>query len=84
MGLTLVELDPLDAREVTFIFSNPDAAIEPFRRMVKKPGDGTWRADGIVLPLPGEWTVRVNVLISDFDIRMDPHGHHPGVGALND
>lgn len=62
------EFGPLDAREVTFIFSNPDAGIEPFRRMAKKPGDGTWRADGIVLPLPGEWTVRVDVLISDFDM----------------
>lgn len=44
------------------------ASIEPFRRKAKKPGDGTWRADGIVLPLPGEWTVRVDVLISDYEM----------------
>lgn len=37
-------------------------------RKAEKPGDGTWRADGVVLPLPGQWSIRVNVLISDFEI----------------
>ena len=62
------DFGPLDAKEVTFVFSNPDAGIEPFRRKAEKPGDGSWRADGIVLPLPGEWSVRVDVLISDFEL----------------
>lgn len=62
------EFGPLDAKEVTFVFSNPAASIEPFRRRAEKPGDGTWRADGVVLPLSGEWSVRVDVLISDFEI----------------
>lgn len=62
------DFGPLDAKEVTFVFSNPAAGIEPFRREAEKPGDGTWRADGVVLPLAGTWTVRVDVLITDFDI----------------
>lgn len=62
------EFGSLDAKEVTFVFSNPDAGIEPFRRKADKPGDGTWRADGLILPLPGEWTMRVDVLISDFEM----------------
>lgn len=63
---------PLDAKDVTFVFSNPDAGIEPFRRKADKPGDGTWRAGGVALPLPGEWSVRVDVRIGDFDIaRLD-------------
>lgn len=62
------EFGPLDAKEVTFIFSNADAGIEPFRRRAEKPRDGTWRADGVVLPLPGEWSFRVDVLIDDFEI----------------
>lgn len=62
------EFEPLDAKEVTFVFSNPGAGIEPFRRKAEKPGDGTWQADDITLPLPGEWTVRVDVLISDFEM----------------
>jgi copper transport protein len=53
---------------VTFVFSNPAAAIEPFRRRAEISDDGPWRADGVVLPLPGKWTVRIDVLITDFEI----------------
>ncbi|MGD9866004.1 MAG: copper resistance CopC/CopD family protein [Pseudodonghicola sp.] len=62
------EFGPLDAKEVTFVFSNPSAGIEAFRRKAGKPGDGTWRADEVVLPLPGKWTVRLDILITDFDL----------------
>ena len=62
------DFGPLEAKEVTFVFSNPDAGIEPFRRRAEQPGDGTWRADGVVLPFAGSWAVRVDILITDFDI----------------
>ncbi|MBX3568711.1 MAG: CopD family protein [Rhizobiaceae bacterium] len=58
----------LDAKEVTFVFSNPAASIEPFKKSASKPGDGTWRAEDVVLPLPGVWHVRIDILISDFDM----------------
>ncbi|MCO6387734.1 copper resistance protein CopC [Aliihoeflea sp. 40Bstr573] len=59
---------PLDAKEVAFVFANPEAGIEPFRRQAAKPGDGTWRADDVILPLAGRWTVRLDILVTDFDI----------------
>lgn len=62
------EFGPLDAKEVTFVFSNPKAGIESFRRKAEKPGDGTWRAEGVVLPLAGAWTLRIDILITDFDM----------------
>ncbi len=62
------EFGPLDAKEVTFVLSNPSAGIEPFARRAEKPGDGTWRADGVVLPLPGLWTLRVDILVNDFEL----------------
>ncbi len=62
------EFGPLDAREVTFVLSNPAAGIEPFRRSAEKPGDGTWRAEEVVLPLPGTWTLRIDILITDFEM----------------
>lgn len=62
------DFGPLDAQEVAFVFVNPDAGIEPFRREASKPGDGTWRADDVVLPLAGRWTVRLDILVTDFDI----------------
>ena len=69
----------LDAKEVTLAFTNPGAGIEPIRRAAFKPGDGTWRVEGLILPLAGTWRVRVDILISDFemarlegDIRVRP------------
>lgn len=62
------EFGPLDAKEVTFVFSSPGAGIEPFRRKAEKRGDGTWRADEVILPLPGKWIVRIEILITDFEI----------------
>jgi copper transport protein len=62
------DFGPLDAREVTFVFSNDEAGIEPFERRAEKPGDGSWRAAGVVLPLAGRWTVRVDILIDDFTL----------------
>ncbi|MGQ2906232.1 MAG: copper resistance CopC/CopD family protein [Neoaquamicrobium sediminum] len=62
------EFGPLDAKEVTFVFSNPAAGIEAFRRKAEKPGNGTWRAEDVVLPLPGNWTIRIDILINDFEI----------------
>lgn len=58
----------LDAKDVAFVFSNPTAGVEPIRRKAFKSGDGTWQVDGLVLPLPGTWTVRLDVLISDYDL----------------
>lgn len=62
------DFGPLDAKEVSFVFSNPTAGIEPFRKKGTKPGDGTWRAESVVLPLAGQWHVRIDILISDFDM----------------
>jgi len=62
----------LDAKEVTFVFSKPEAGIEPFKRKALKGEGGTWSADGVTLPLPGVWRVRIDVLVSDFKlVRLD-------------
>ncbi len=62
------DFGPLDAQEVTLVLANPAAGIEPIRRKAAKAGDGTWRIEGLVIPVPGRWTVRIDVLISDFEI----------------
>ncbi|MCJ8056123.1 copper resistance CopC/CopD family protein [Shinella curvata] len=54
-------------KEVVFVFSNPQAGVEPMRRKAALR-DGAWRSEGVVLPLPGQWQLRVDVLISDFDL----------------
>lgn len=59
---------PLDAKEVTIVFAHQAAGIEPIRRKALKSADGTWRVDDLVLPVPGQWLVRLDVLISDFEL----------------
>ncbi len=62
------DFSPLAAKEVTFVLSNPQAGIEPMRRKAALAADGTWRASGVVLPLAGAWRLRVDVLVSDFEL----------------
>ncbi|MEP9375042.1 copper resistance protein CopC [Mesorhizobium sp. KR1-2] len=62
------DFGPLDAKEVTLVLSNPAAGIEPVRRPAHKPGDGTWRVDGLVIPVEGTWTSRIDILVNDFEI----------------
>lgn len=62
------DFGPLDAKEVTLVLSRPEAGIEPIKRAAMKPGDGTWRVDGLVVPFAGRWTVRIDILVSDFEM----------------
>lgn len=62
------DFGPLDAREVTLVLSKPDSGIEPLKRAATKPGDGSWRVDNLVIPVPGKWTVRIDILVSDFEM----------------
>lgn len=62
------DFGPLDAEQVTLVLSKPDAGIEPIKREATRPGDGTWRVDDLVVPVPGRWTARLDILVSDFEI----------------
>lgn len=59
---------PLDAKGVTLVLSNVAAGIEQIRRPAARSGEGTWSVEGLDLPLPGQWQVRVDILISDFEM----------------
>jgi len=62
------DFGPLDAKAVTLVLSKPDSGVEPLKREARKPGDGTWRIDGLVVPFAGRWTARLDILVSDFDM----------------
>ncbi|MFC3325531.1 copper resistance CopC/CopD family protein [Mesorhizobium cantuariense] len=62
------DFGPLDAKEVTLVLSKPESGIEPLKRPASKPGDGSWRVDNLVIPVPGRWTVRIDILVSDFEM----------------
>lgn len=58
---------PLVAQDLRVSLSNPAAGIEPLQRQAIRIEDGHWRVDGLNFPVGGAWTVRLKVLISDFE-----------------
>jgi copper transport protein len=66
------DFGPLDAKEVSLVFSSAAAGIQPIRRPASSLGNGNWRAENLVLPVAGVWQIRVDILVSDFEIvRLD-------------
>lgn len=55
-------------KEVTLVLSNPASDIEAIRRPAQRAGEANWRVDGFVVALPGTWHVRLDVLVSDFEL----------------
>jgi len=62
------DLTAIAPKEVTLVLSNPQAGIEPMRRKATLQADGVWRAADVIVPIAGRWRVRVDILISDFEI----------------
>jgi copper transport protein len=61
------DFNALPVKEVTVMLVNPTAGIEPVRRAAVRVGDGHWRVDGLRIPVAGQWIVRVDLLIDDFE-----------------
>jgi copper transport protein len=61
------EFNALAVKEVTVTLANPAAGIEPIRRAAVRSRDGHWRVEGLRIPVAGQWTVRVDLLIDDFE-----------------
>jgi copper transport protein len=58
---------PLAAKEVVVTLGLAAAGIEGLERKAVPTSDGPWIDDGLTLPLPGRWSVRVSLLVTDFD-----------------
>ncbi len=62
------EFMPLEPKEIEIELTNPKAGIEPIRRKLEKRRDGLWHIDGLVIPIGGRWTIKLDLLVSDFDM----------------
>ena len=63
---------PLSAKEVTLVLASPASEIEPIRRRAQQTGDSTtfsstWRIDDLTIPVAGQWNLRVELLVNDFE-----------------
>jgi copper transport protein len=71
IALATADFGALPAKEVRVTFTNEAAGIEPIRRPATG-AEGAWRVDGLTLPVAGAWTVRLDILVSDFEtLRLD-------------
>jgi len=61
------QFGPLLAKEVTLVLAKPEARIEPLRLPAAHVENTNWRIDQVHLPILGDWQVRVEILISDFE-----------------
>jgi len=61
------EFRPLAAKEVVLVVSNAASGIEALRRAAASMGDGGWQIEDFRIPVAGEWRLRVEILVSDFD-----------------
>lgn len=61
------QFGPLPAKEVTLLFAKPEAGIEPLRMPATQAEGASWRIDHVQLPALGNWHVRVEILVSDFE-----------------
>jgi copper transport protein len=61
------EFRPMAAKAVTIFLSNSAAGIEPVRRDANSQDNSNWRIDDLRIPIAGRWTLRVDILISDFE-----------------
>jgi copper transport protein len=57
---------PLQAKEATLILSLPERGIEPLERTATLGADGYWHVQGVPLPYPGRWHMRIEALVTDF------------------
>lgn len=71
VSLTATVTDPagqkLAAKEVTVRVANPEAGIEAIERDAVLGDDGAWRVSDLSLPVGGDWTLSLDVLITDFE-----------------
>jgi copper transport protein len=58
---------PLESKDVTLVIANPAAGIEPLSFPAQKTGEGFWTAPDVQIAVAGIWTVRVEILIDDFE-----------------
>jgi copper transport protein len=61
------DFNALKVKEVTVTLANPAAGIEPVRRAAVHSHGALWQVEGMRIPVAGQWIVRVDLLIDDFE-----------------
>jgi copper transport protein len=62
--------NPVEAMEVTFTAANAAAGVEPIQRAAVAVRPGVWNVEDLLLVPGGEWSIGLEVLVSDFEKPM--------------
>ena len=80
ISVTGGDFTALHEKEVTLVLSNPSLGIAALKRRAMKIDEGLWRVDKLHIPFTGDWLVRLDVLVTDFDlVKLESVIH---IGAL--
>ena len=60
------DFGPLEANALTLVASNPAAGIEETKYPAALQPDGSWHVAPLQIPVPGTWTIRLDIRVSDF------------------
>ncbi|MFS8859121.1 copper resistance protein CopC/CopD [Synechococcus sp. H60.1] len=66
-----VEVKGIPAQELSLDFDLPARGIPPLRRQALPKEPGRFEVEDVLLPLAGEWQIRVRLLVSDFEERRE-------------
>jgi copper transport protein len=61
------DLAPLRVKEVSLSLTGETPGVEPLKRDAKGIGGEQWEIEGLTIPSPGRWRLRVDLLINDFE-----------------
>lgn len=61
------DLRPLRVKEIDVAFTPRVEGVSPLRFKARMTLPDVWEVDGVTLPSPGLWSLRVNLLINDFE-----------------
>ncbi|WP_455274857.1 copper resistance CopC/CopD family protein [Rhizobium herbae] len=68
LSLQTADFNPLDTRELRLRMSAADGSVAAFEVPLKWLSPGRWAARAFQAPCNCQWAVRVDVLVSDFDM----------------
>jgi copper transport protein len=60
---------PLEVPELSLRLSNPDRGVAPLDRRAQPAGSGVWHLADLVLAVPGDWILELDILVTDFERR---------------
>lgn len=61
------DLAPLRVKEIDVAFTPRVDGVAPLRFSARMTSPDVWEVEGVTLPSPGLWSLRVNLLIDDFE-----------------